>query len=242
MKSLLCVRLAVLLLISMSSMALSQTESRPRTVVPGDIIALMQAKDAVSLEDKISVLKTAPLYQRLWLAQQLSEFLGDNAELTLAGYQMDPNTHNLKRAKGRAAHAIEKLTGMQLGASPQHETKEDLEAQKKSINLFLNSQKNERRKAQTKTVRTLKEAYSGKVKTGLHDNALKSARAMLDLFDEWFPLGESPDALTDILGIQGSKTDKGLTYSFDDGFTVFNIQLLLDTEDGTIEWVMCDTK
>lgn len=219
-----------------------QEVSSSRTIVPGDIESLMQAKDARSLEEKLGVLKTAPLYQRLWLSDRLSDFLGDGSALPLNGYQAVTDQHDLRRMNGRAAHAIEALMGMHVSVSRQHETEENLQARRQLVRAVLKAQKDAKRKKQNMDIQKLQRDYSSKVRTGMHDNAMKSARVMLDLFDEWFPLGASPVVLKDILGIEGVKNDKGILYAFEDSFTEFSIQLVLDAEDGTIQWVTCEAK
>ncbi len=118
MKSLLYGFFSILLLIIEPSLSMGGQEvSRSRTIVPSDIESLMQAKDALSLEEKLGVLKTAPLYQRLWLSDRLSDSLGDGSALSLNGYQTFTDEHDLSRMNGRAAYAIEALMGMHVSVS-----------------------------------------------------------------------------------------------------------------------------
>ena len=216
-------------------------ENQSRNIAQADVADLLACTSQLLLQQKISQYTNAPLYQKLWMADQLQHKLGSPDLCHLPGYSRRQGEHDLGRVAGRAAYTVERLLGVDLPLM----TSEDGTAKSEDVVRTVRSaiernRQSKSRPRESAEIERLRHKYASTIRPGIYDGAHKAAERMLGLFDEWFPLGRNINDLEDILGVAGTQTSDDRVYMFDDG----NVRIEIRTElrTNSIQWVILDVK
>ena len=149
-------------------------------------------------------------YQKLAAADALAKQMRPNVKIEMVGYRRQPGGQDLSCAAGRSAFVIQELLHIQLPPATADQNNDQIEAIQDQARTAIKAYRQAlmdsvREPRRERSVKELTEAYKGKIKIGLQTFAQGDASfwAMMDLFDEWPPIGRRMADLRAILGSDG---------------------------------------
>ena len=210
----------------------------------GSVPGFLRLKKREKLDKKIEEWGACELYLRPAILEALAQGMSSDEKCETQGYTWEEGSHDLNQPAGRAAWAIEQLTGLKLTrvtpsstveeiAAVRKETGEVVKAYNAGIVAAFAAARHER------SLEELKKDYHGKIKAGINPKEWEASwKLMTKLFDEWFPLGKKLSDLEEITGATGEAlppgnwTGFGVNYRFENGYS--GMSVLLKVSDGVI--------
>ena len=197
------------------------------------ILALSRADSEEDVEALASLCEQALAYQKLGFADAAADFITQDRPRPIPGYTWQKGRHDLESVPGRVAFVLEHIIGQELQPIGPDSTEEDLAAVRRDATRLLDAYRQgmiavSKEYRMGPSVDDLARKYKGKIDlTWQEDREDASAAAMLDLFEEWMPIGRSIDELEKIVGGKGNHGLGRVSFSFSPGFgsTVFLLHL-----------------
>lgn len=205
-----------------------------------EVNGFLRAPSLDKMKKDIQDWLAGPLYLKPALLEELAGHVTPSQKRETRDYSWEKGTHDMNQPAGRAAWAVESLTGIDLAkVTP---TSSEAEIQKirgqaekliEAYNAGILAMALEIKPE--KPLDELKGIYHGKIKHGVPSNDFQeSFKLMSELLEQWFPLGKKLSELEDIIGSPGTEREKsgGVEYRFKGGWNVILYRLKID--DGII--------
>lgn len=157
------------------------------------------------------------LYQQISCSEYMLRSFVTTNECVIPGYSKNSTKHDITRACGRTAYAVENILGNGIDLPTSSQSDDLLITYRSQISASIELAK-KRPQRGLEDFDAVKEEFRNKIVPGLHKNAMLSSAWMEHLLRKWFPLGRRAEDLQRIIEHAPSIRNGGeLIYRFDDG-------------------------
>ena len=198
----------------------TSTDAKPTYSLDG-IRGFVRDVELDGIRKAVQGWQSGPLYLKPGLVKALMEYLTSDEKCETRNYLWEKGTHDLNRASGRAAWALEGVVGIELTKIKPTSSKKELQAVRKQAENMAKGYEAGIMAAAAefkpgKSTDELTAAYKDKIRHGIHSKDYeKSYKLMSKLFAEWFPLGKNLSELEEIMGSSGMRREGRVYVDYD---------------------------